>query len=77
MNERIADENRNYSEISKLHLKMDPAKFTALIDEYSANLARFERRRAKVMVIADTIRRNYASLTSVVGEFGRELPPME
>jgi DNA repair exonuclease SbcCD ATPase subunit len=77
MNERITDENRNYSEISKLHLKMDPAKFTALIDEYRANLARFERRRAKVLVIADTIRREYASLTSVVGEFGRELPPME
>jgi chromosome segregation ATPase len=77
MNERIADENRNYSEISKLHLKMDPAKFTALIDEYKANLARFERRRAKVVLIAEGIQRDYASLTSLVGEFGRELPPLE
>jgi hypothetical protein len=77
MNERIADENRNYSEISKLHLKMDPAKFTALIDEYKANLARFERRRAKVLLVADGIKRDYASLTSLVGEFGRELPPLE
>jgi hypothetical protein len=77
MNERIDDEKRNYEEVSKLHLKMDQSKLTALIGEYSFNLARFQRRKDKMVAIGELIKADYASLTDLVGQFGRELPPLE
>jgi hypothetical protein len=77
MNARIDDENRNYEEVTKLRLKMDKSKFTALVGEYRANLARFQRRRDKIAAVEATIRSEYAALAGLVGEFGRELAPLE
>jgi len=55
---------------------MDRSKLTALVGEYKANLARFQRRRDKIAVIEGTIKEEYAALAKLVGEFGRELTPL-
>ena len=77
MENRIEDESRNYEEVSKLRLKMDPSKLTALIQEYQSNLDRFVRRKEKIAQVALTINEEYAIVKQLVGEFGRELEPLE
>ena len=77
MKNRIEDESRNYEEVSKLRLKMDPSKLTALIQEYQSNLDRFVRRKDKIAQVAQTLNDEYAIVRQLVGEFGRELEPLE
>lgn len=76
MENRIEDETRNYDEVSKLRLKMDPSKLTALIQEYQSNLDRFVRRREKIAAVAQTLNDEFAIVRQLVGEFGRELEPL-
>jgi hypothetical protein len=77
LTERIKDEERNYEEVSKLHLKMDPNKFTDLIGEYQSNLDRFKRRRDKILAVAEGVKKDYACVMELVGQFGRQLEPLE
>ncbi|OHT02881.1 hypothetical protein TRFO_06931 [Tritrichomonas foetus] len=77
MENRIEEETRNYDEVSKLRLKMDSSKLTALIAEYKSNLARFQRRKDKVIAIQDSLNSDFAIVKQLVGEFGRELEPLD
>lgn len=77
MENRIEDESRNYEEVSRLRLKMDPSKLTALIQEYQSNLDRFVRRKEKIALVAQTLNDEFAIVRQLVGEFGRELDPLE
>jgi hypothetical protein len=77
MTDRIRDEERNYEEVTKLHLKMDPNKFTALISEYKANLERFKRKRDKILGVAQGVKEDYAAVMDLVGQYGRQLEPLE
>lgn len=77
MENRIEEEKRNYDEVSKLQLKMDPSKLTALINEYQLNLARFQRRKDKILAVEKTVTDEFAIVKQLVGEFGREVEPLD
>ena len=76
METRIQDEKQYSQDAPRLRLEMDKNKFDALIQEYQVNLDRFQKLKRKALQIQEKVKYDYSIVAQLVGEFGRELDPL-